>query len=471
MNNRGTDKGNIETERNIDAERNLDFFFKPESIALIGASPNPGKLSHTILESLRDIGFSGKLYPVNPGYREIEGLKCYAAPGEINDRIDLAIFAVPASAVLEILRGPVENIKGAVIVSSGFRETGEEGKRMEAELKSLLKEKRIRAIGPNCLGIYDTVSKVDTFFIGSDKVERPVRDGISVLTQSGSFAAMIMDEMANEGIGVARVVSYGNKADVDENDCLEFLSEDGATKAVVLYIEAVGDGRRFLDVASRCVKKKPVVALKVGKREPGARAASSHTGAVSGMYEAYEAAFRKTGIIEVAGYEELKDACKALNRYSPVSGKRALIITDGGGIGISIADACEEAGLEVPELPEEAVLRLKEKLPPFASVRNPIDLTGSVRDEHYVAALREAFGERFDLAIVSLLWGPPLLSEGVAEKIRDFADNSGKPVLICSPGGKFSRKMASAFTAAGMPVFFTPESAVRAAAVLCGRKK
>ncbi|MGB9939129.1 acetate--CoA ligase family protein [Methanosarcina sp.] len=452
-------------------EGHINFFFKPQSIALIGASPNPERLSYTILENLLKMGFQGKIYPVNPGYREIRGLKCYSTPGEINDRIDIAIFAVQASTVLEILNGPVENIKGVIIVSSGFREVGPEGKEMEVRLKEILEKKEIRAMGPNCLGIYDTISNVDTFFISSDKVERPARNGVSVLTQSGSFAAMIMDEMANEGAGVARVVSYGNKVDVDESDCLEFLAGDEATKAVALYIESVGNGRRFLAAASGCVQKKPVVALKVGKREPGARAASSHTGAVSGRYEAYEAAFRKAGIIEVASYEELKDACKVLNRYPLAEGKRVLIITDGGGIGISIADACEEAGLKVPEIASEAVRKLKKKLPAFASVRNPVDLTGSVRDEHYIVALQEVFREGYDLAIVSLLWGPPLLTPRVAEKIRDFADSCGKPILICSPGGKFSREAASLFTAVGIPVFFTPDSAVRAATVLCGGKK
>ena len=452
-------------------KEHIGFFFKPESIALIGASPNPEKLSYTILESLLNMGFQGKIYPVNPGYQEIRGLKCYPNPGEIEGRIDIAIFAVPAPIVLEILDGPVENIKGAIIVSSGFREIGPEGKEMETRLKEILDKKGIRAMGPNCLGIYDTISNVDTFFIKSDKVERPARGGVSVLTQSGSFAAMIMDELANEGAGVARVVSYGNKVDVDESDCIEFLADDEATKAIALYIESVGNGRRFLAVASRCVQKKPVVALKVGKKEPGARAASSHTGAVSGRYEAYEAAFRKAGVIEVESYEELKDACKVLNRYSLAEGKRVLIITDGGGIGISIADACEEAGLKVPEIPGEAIKKLKEKLPVFASVKNPIDLTGSVRNEHYIYALHEAFREGYDLAIVSLLWGPPLLTPEVAEKIRDFADSCGKPILICFPGGKFSREIASAFTATRMPVFFTPDSAVRAAKVLCGGKK
>jgi acetyl-CoA synthetase (ADP-forming) len=281
---------------------------------------------------------------------------------------------------------------------------------------------------------------------------------------------MIMDDLAYEGAGIARDVSYGNKVDVDESDCLEFLARDEATKAVALYIESVGNGRRFLKAASDCAKKKPVIALKVGKREPGARAASSHTGAISGMYEAYEAAFRKTGIIEVADYEELKDACKVMNRYSPVEGKRVLIITDGGGIGISIADACEEAGLKVPELSETSVKKLKEKLPAFASVRNPVDLTGSVQDKDYIAALQEVPAEEYDLAIVSLFWGPPLLTEGVAENIIDFVESYRKPVVISSSGGRFSRELSSAFTKAGVPVFFTPESAVRAAAILCGGK-
>lgn len=237
-------------------KENIGFFFKPESIALIGASPNPEKLSYTILESLLNMGFQGKIYPVNPGYQEIRGLKCYPNPGEIEGRIDIAIFAVPAPIVLEILDGPVENIKGAIIVSSGFREIGPEGKEMETRLKEILDKKGIRAMGPNCLGIYDTISNVDTFFIKSDKVERPARGGVSVLTQSGSFAAMIMDELANEGAGVARVVSYGNKVDVDESDCIEFLADDEATKAIALYIESVGNGRRFLAAASRCVQKK-----------------------------------------------------------------------------------------------------------------------------------------------------------------------------------------------------------------------
>ena len=182
----------------MNPEECIDFFFKPESIALIGASPNPEKLSYTILKSLRKMNFKGKIYPVNPGYGEIEGLKCYSTPGEIEDRIDIAIFAVPAKAVLEILKGPVENIKGAIIVSSGFREMGASGKKMEEDLKALLKEKGIRGMGPNCLGIYDTVSKVDMFFIEREKIGRPARDGVSVLTQSGSFAAMIMDELAYE---------------------------------------------------------------------------------------------------------------------------------------------------------------------------------------------------------------------------------------------------------------------------------
>ncbi|MCQ1536505.1 acetate--CoA ligase family protein [Methanosarcina sp. KYL-1] len=449
----------------------ISFFFNPRSIALVGASPKPSSLSYTILESLEKIGFEGKIYPINPRYEEIGGLKCYASLADINDTIDIAVLSVPAPGVIEVMKEEFENVRGAVVVSSGFKEIKGEGEKLEAELKRLAEAKGIRVIGPNCLGIYDTVSKVDTFFISRERARRPGRGGLSILTQSGSFASMIVDEIASEGIGVARIVSYGNKVDVDEADCLEFLAEDEATKYVVLYVESVEDGKRFLEVASRCAQKKPVVAVKVGKKDTGVRATASHTGAAASRYEAYEAAFRKAGIIEVDGYEELKDACRVLNSYTPGRGDRILVITNGGGIGIGIVDACESRGLSVPQLSEEQKAQLSSKLPSFASVGNPIDITGNGWDEHYAVALREGFGEEYDIAIVAVLWGPPLLNEGIIDKLKAVADECGKPVLICSPGGNFTRKMSEEFEKKGLPVFATPESAARAAAILSGGKK
>jgi acetyl-CoA synthetase (ADP-forming) len=449
----------------------ISFFFSPKTIAVVGASPIPGKPSHIIVESLKRIGFKGTIYLVNPKYHAINGCTCYGSIAGIKDDIDVAIFAVPASKVIQILKS-VENVRGAIIVSAGFKEMGDAGRGLEEELKEIVERKGIRIIGPNCLGIYDTVSRMDTFFIPVERVKRLKRGRLSILTQSGSFAEMIVDEMASEGIGVARIVSYGNRVDVGETDCLEFLVDDEATKVVVLYMESVDDGRRFVEVASRCTKKKPVVAVKVGKREAGIHAARSHTGALSGRYEIYRAAFKKAGIIEVSGYEGLKDACKVLNTYELVAGKRVLIITDGGGVGVSMADACEDLGLDVRELTEETRKCLSARLPGFSATGNPIDLTGSVTDEDYVAALEEGLREDYDIVIVTVLWGPPEITERLVDKLKEVREIYNKPILICSPGGKFTRRMAKHFEEKkGLPVFFTPESAARAAAVLAGGER
>jgi acetyl-CoA synthetase (ADP-forming) len=448
--------------------RDISFFFSPKSIAIVGASPRRGKPSHVIVESLKRIGYPGVTYLVNPNYEYIDGSRCYRSLGEIQDDIDVAIFVLPASTVMEIMER-TDNVKGAIIVSAGFKETGYAGTKLEKELKEIGERKGIRIIGPNCMGIYDTVSQIDTFFTPQERVRRPKRGALSILTQSGSFAELIMDEMASKDIGVARIVSYGNRVDVGETDCLNFLADDEATKVVVIYMESVDDGRRFVEVASRCTKKKPVVVVKVGKREAGIHAARSHTGAISGRYEIYKAAFKKAGIIEVDGYEGLKDACKVLNTYELVDGKKVLIVTNGGGVGVSMADACEELGLDVRELTEETRKRLSAKLLGFSATGNPIDLTGSVTDEDYVTAITEGLRDAFDVVIVTVLWGAPEITEKLADKLKEVRDNGNKPILICSPSCDFTRRMAKRFEKNGMPVFFTPESAARAAAVLAGR--
>ncbi|MBI3582943.1 MAG: CoA-binding protein [Nitrospinae bacterium] len=448
----------------------IKFFFNPKFIAVIGASPAPGKISNAILENLKRTGFSGVIYPVNPKYKSINDLRCYSSISEIPCDIDISVIAVPSTVVLETLKDAGKKVKGAIIVSGGFKEMGDNGKRLEEEIKETAEKNEIRIMGPNCLGIYDTVSKLDTFFIQADRIKRPSNGGISIISQSGSFAATIMDELASKGIGVARIINYGNRIDVNESDCLEFLADDEATKVVALYIESVDDGRRFIDVASECTKKKPVVAVKVGRRNAGVNAARSHTGAMTGRYEIYRAAFKKAGIREVDGYEEFKDACRILNIHSRGKGKRVLIITDGGGIGVNIADACENYGLRVDELREVTKNCLTSKLPPFCSIGNPIDLTGSVTDEHYITALEEGLKNGFDIAIVTVLWGPPQLTERLVDKLKEAMQRHNTPIIVCSPGGEFTKRINSLFEGKGIPVFSTPESAVRAAAILCSKR-
>ncbi|WYM90925.1 acetate--CoA ligase family protein [Methanolobus sp. ZRKC3] len=455
-------------EQGKNSSQSIEFFFKPNSIAVIGASPSPEKNSRVIMESLERIGFKGNVYPVNPKYSSIGGLKCYSSIADIDDIIDVAVFATPAPVVLEVLKGNVENLRGAIIISSGFKEIDDEGRRLEEEIQKITRAKGIRVIGPNCMGIYDTISKIDTFFVSGDMLKRPGKGSISILTQSGSFALMIMDEMAADYIGVARVVSYGNRMDVDEVDCLNYLMDDDDTRAIAIYIESLDNGRLFVEAASRCSKKKPIVAIKVGKGESAMRAAKSHTGAIAGRYEIYKAAFHRAGIIEVEGYERLKDAFKILNSYEPVKGKNVLIVTDGGGIGISVVDACEELGLVAKELTYETGKILRSRLYSFSAIGNPIDLTGSVKNEDYFTALEEGLKDGYDIAIVTLLWGPPGLNEGVVERLKDAKKRFRTPIIICSPGGEFTRQMVKVFEKNGLPVFPSPESAARAAHVISG---
>ncbi|MBI5047706.1 MAG: CoA-binding protein [Deltaproteobacteria bacterium] len=444
----------------------ISFFFNPKSVAIIGASPVAGKLSHVIMNSLKDIGYPGAIYPVNPKYKSIDAVECYHSATDIKADVDVAILCIPANGVLKAMDDVIKKkVKGAIIVSAGFKEAGHEGVELEEKLKKISREAGIRIMGPNCLGIFDNISKIDTFFILRERVRRPSLGGLTILSQSGSFAGTIMDELSAEGLGVAKIVNYGNRVDVGESDCLEYIAEDKSTKVVGLYMESVDDGKRFIEAAKRCTQKKPVFAIKVGRHEAGMSAAKSHTGAIAGRYEIYSAAFKKAGIIEVKGYSEFLDACKVLSKQYPAEGKMVLIVTDGGGMGASVADACSDFGLIVAEPSQKIKEILASKLPPFCAVGNPIDLTGSVTDDDYVMALRETMIE-YDAAIIMVLWGPPTLTDKLIGMLADAAAELKKPVIICSPGGEYSHKRNKMFEEAGLPVFSSPEEAARAAAVL-----
>jgi acyl-CoA synthetase (NDP forming) len=278
-----------------------------------------------------------------------------------------------------------------------------------------------------------------------------------------------MDELASVGVGVGKVVSYGNMSDVCEADCLDYLAIDADTSAVAIYMESVSDGRAFVEAAARCSAVKPVVALKVGRSAPGAAAAMSHTGAIAGRYEIYRAAFRKAGVIEVGNYEGFIGACKALGMKRSAAGGRVVIITDGGGMGVEMADLCSETGLglTLPELDPDLALDLVAVFPEYYQVGNPMDLTWSVTDEVFAGALEKTLaGDYYDMAIVAAHLGPPALTERLAELVGGVAESTGKPVLVCSPGGESSRQRAALFREYGLPVFHTPGSAVRAASIL-----
>ena len=452
----------------------LEKFFNPKSVAVIGATEDPKNITSMIMKNLMEMGFEGKLVPVNPHHDEVFGLKCYQSLLEIREQIDLTVISIPARFVPEVLYQQAAcGIKSAIVVSGGFAESGDEGAVLEEKIKSVCRGKGIRLIGPNCIGVLDNYSNFSSSFLPWTKVKRPAKGNLSILSQSGSFATCVLDMLSQEGMGVSKVVNYGNRADVGESELIEYLTDDELTHVIGIYMESVDDGRRFIDASISCSRSKPIVALKVGRRDSGIEAVRSHTGAIAGKYEIYKAAFKKSGIVEVNGFTEFLDACKVLSMQKPAKGGKVLILTNGGGFGVAASDMCSDAGLDVANTPESVRKVLSEKFPGYFILSNPIDLTGSSGDEDYGIAMRFALVDNnfFDAAIVFSLMPPETMTEGVVEIISQMAKESGKPVVVCVASGVYTGEIKKKFEEKGLPVFPTPERCVKAMRVLVERGK
>jgi len=445
----------------------LDNFFNPKSIAVVGATPNRNKLGYVVLDLLMR-KFKGRLYPVNPKYDELFGIKCYPKVSAIPEVVDLVVVVVPASVVIDVIEDAgKKGVKAAVIISSGFSEIGGEGVERERELVKVAKEYGVRIIGPNCLGVYDAFSGVDTWFIPEERMMRPPPGVIAILSQSGALAAAMLDFAASEGIGIAKAVSYGNRVDVDEADLLEYFKEDPNVKVVLIYVEGFKQnfGRRFRGVAQEFLKEKPIIVLKAGKTARGAAAASSHTGALAGAYKVYRSAFKQIGVIEAENLQELFDMGKALAKQPLPKGRKVAIITDGGGIGVLSTDSLEQLGFEVPETPEEIKRELSKKVPPHVSLRNPIDVAGDTDNERYLIAFEAALrSDEFDAVFGVFLLQPPRLTIELGDELiklkRRYPE---KPLVTVVYGGSkivqdFKRKLEEG----GIPTYTSPERAARA---------
>lgn len=444
----------------------LDKFFNPKSVAIVGATIKEGKVGRVIVENFKK-RFKGKIYPVNPKYKEVLGLKCYPSVKDIPEPIDLVIIVVPAPVVPQVLRDAGEKgVKAAIIISGGFRETGtEEGKRLEEEVKKISMEYGIRIIGPNCLGIYDNWSGVDTFFLPDEKMMRPKKGYISFISQSGAFASALLDWMAYRNIGVSRAISYGNKIDVDDIDLIEYLGEDEKTKLIIMYLEGLkpGRGRLFIDKARKVVKKKPIVIYKAGKTARGSMAAASHTAALAGNYQLYKAAIKQAGLIEASSFDEIMDLSKTLLTQPLMKGKRVYIVTDAGGVGVMLTDALASEGFELPRTPEDLRGELKKILPPHCIVENPIDLTGDADDERYITVLEKLLPRNdVDAVIVVALPQIPGIRGKLFEYLVEAKKKYNKPMLIIIIGSKEAEKFKAYLEDKGIPVFESPERAARA---------
>ncbi len=312
----------------------LDALFNPESIALIGAAREPDKVGHSILKNLIEFSFKGDIYPINPKARELLGLKVYPSILDVANDVEQAIIAIPPNLILDVLpQCAKKGIKVAIVITAGFKEAGGDGTRLEEELKDRAKGLGIRLLGPNCLGIINTKNNLNATFAAG----MLPRGEIAFFSQSGALGIAILDWAVGNRVGFSKFISLGNKADLSEIDMIEYLANDPDTKVILGYIEGVVDGRRFLDVASNAVRSKPIIIVKAGGTSAGARAASSHTGALAGSEQAFSAAFKQTGILRVEGIEDLFETAKAFASCPMPGGSRLLILTNAGGPGILAA--------------------------------------------------------------------------------------------------------------------------------------
>jgi acetyl coenzyme A synthetase (ADP forming)-like protein len=449
----------------------LKYFFNPKSVAIIGASHTPGKIGYTILENFVKGNYKGKIYPINPNTTPIFDLDVYPSVKDIKDKIELAIIVVPALIVPKVLRECVDKkIKAVVIVSGGFSESGEEGKKLEEKLKKIIKNSKTRVLGPNCLGVLDITTGVDTLFLQRERLTRPPAGGIGYISQSGSVGSTILDWLAEENVGISKFISYENGMDLNECDCIEFLANDKKTKVIVLFIEGVKDGKRFIRIVKKVSKKKPVIVLKGGKTEKGIKAVASHTGALAGSAKIYSSVFKQSGAIEANSWEELFDFARAFSQPLP-KGNRVVIVTDGGGFGILATDECEREELKLPEPSKKLKKILRKNLPVYASVTNPIDISGDATAERYKVVIEGCLksGE-YDGVIAIVLFQIPTLEPKVVGEIVGLK-KYGKPILCCSAGGAFTIKLSRNFEKEGIPVYPTPERAVRAFAALYRYRK
>lgn len=438
----------------------LEMFFAPRSIAVVGAGREPGKLGYDVLNNLLQYGYKGQVHPINPKADEILGLKCYPTVLEVPGPVDLAVIVVPARFVPDVIQQCGEKgVKGAIIISAGFKEAGLEGVKLERQVVATAKEYGLRIVGPNCLGIIDTVQPMDASFA----VGIPPHGQIAFMSQSGALCTAILDWALANNIGFSYFVSLGNKADVDEVDLMEAWDSNPNAKVMIAYVEGLRDGRRFMDVARRVTRRTPVIAVKSGNTEAGSRAVSSHTGSLAGSDRAYDAAFRQTGVLRASSIQELFDYAIAF-AYQPVlRGNRIAIVTNAGGPAIMATDALESSGLKLAPLAKETIEHLQANLPAAANTYNPIDVLGDARADRYALGIDAAFKDpNVDGLIVILT--PQVMTEieETAQEVARLSKLYDKPVVGCFMGEEKVSAGIEILTREQVPNYQFPERAAAA---------
>ena len=445
----------------------LAGFFNPKSVAVIGASNTPGKIGFTILDSLINLNFKGSVYPVNPKADEVLGLKAYPSLSALPETPEMVAISVGLELVPDIISemGKI-GAHNAFIVSGGGRELGGDRADIETRISLLARENDVRIVGPNCIGSFDGNNKFDSFFYPRERLKRPGGGPMSFITQSGTWGCAFLENAAETG--VSKMVSYGNRVDVDEGDLIAYLATDPDTKVIGSYLEGLGDGRKFLEgVKTARDAGKPVVVFKTGRNRMSANASVSHTGAYGGSYEIYKGALEQGGVILTDSFHELYAACAALALQTSAKGNRVALVSNGAGPMVNAIDLFPMKGLELIKLGRESFGRMREKFSFFYIVENPVDVTGSATGADYEFVIETLFADdSVDIIMPFFVFQNAPLDESIIERLAALNAKKLKPIVCCSTGGIYSEKMGSTIMKAGIPVFTRVSEWVAAASAL-----
>ncbi len=437
----------------------LDKMFKPESVAVVGASNSEGKVGYIVLSNIINDGFKGKVYPINPKDDEIQGIKAYKNVSDLPEVPDLVVVCIPSRFVNPVVKECGEfGVKNLVVITAGFKEVGGEGAIMEEEMSSYVKEYGMNLIGPNCLGTTDSHTPINSSF----SQVMPPEGNIAFLSQSGAMMVALIDWSLTADIGFSKIISLGNKAGTTEIELMEFLADDPDTAVVVCYSEAVAEDEDFVRTLRKVSAKKPIVMLKSGSSSAGAAAASSHTGALAGSDMAFDTAFEQAGIFRVTTMDELFDVALAFSKCPLPTGPNLAIITNAGGGGVVSVDTMERVGLDLVKFDEETNARLKEAVPPEGSIKNPIDVLGDAPVSRYKETLEIVLdSDGVDGLMVMVCPTASADADGIAQAIVDGSAEFDKPVLVVNMGGPTFENANELLSNNGIPTYVFPETAVK----------
>ena len=438
----------------------LDALFTPKTVAVIGATERPASIGRRVLWALLSSPFGGTVFPVSRDRASVLGIKAYPNVASVPEAVDLAVVVTPAATVPGVIGECVQaGVRAAIVISAGFREHGEEGAALEQQIKQQLSGSRLRIIGPNCLGVMNPLTGLNATF--SQQIARP--GNVAFISQSGALCTAILDWSLREMVGFSAFVSVGSMLDVGWGDLIDYLGNDSRTQSIVIYMESIGDARSFLSAAREVALNKPIIVIKAGRTDAAAKAAASHTGTLVGSDEVLDAAFRRSGVLRVAGIADIFYMAEVLAKQPRPKGPRLAILTNAGGPGVLAADGLAANGGELAELSPATLEALNQVLPPHWSGGNPVDILGDATPERYAKALEITLADPNCDGIL-VLTAPQGLTEPtqIAELLKPHARSTGKPVLACFMGGAEVVAGNEILNRAGIPTFQFPDTATRA---------